>query len=377
MKSTANTQGRRHVRQRGELRRRGLLPGVPFHFDPLPRQMAHDESLYRSKYRGCLQGGAIGDALGRPAEGRRPETIEARYGVLTDFRPWKGWVGGPLGTVTDDTQLTMVVAQSLLHCGCLDPQDLANRLIAWLPEGRGKGRACTQAIQNLGMGKDWSEAGVASAGNGAAMRAAPVGLAYPLDFRRLREEASLSALVTHADPTAVVSAVSVALAVAYLLHVAPGALDPDQFVEDVVAGVRDLTDPGHPERRPSSDGTPVRLADRLVEVPALRGRPPSEALGYLYNGAFVLESLPAAVWCFLESPENPEAVIVRAVNAGHDADTVASMAGNLAGAYMGDASLPGRWLENLEYRSELVEIADGLLELAGLSDARNGRRGRG
>jgi hypothetical protein len=55
----------------------------------------------------------------------------------------------------------------------------------------------------------------------------------------------------------------------------------------------------------------------------LDARPEEEAFGYLYNGAFVLESLPAALWCFLREPEDPEAVVVTAANGGFDADTVA------------------------------------------------------
>jgi hypothetical protein len=94
-------------------------------------------------YRGALLGTAIGDALGRPVEGRSPVEIRQRFGRLTDFVPWRDWKAGPKGTVTDDTQMTMCVAECLLECdGRVNPVDLAERLIAWLPVGRGKGRAC-------------------------------------------------------------------------------------------------------------------------------------------------------------------------------------------------------------------------------------------
>jgi ADP-ribosylglycohydrolase len=93
----------------------------------------------------------------------------------------------------------------------------------------------------------------------------------------------------------------------------------------------------------------------------LDARPEEEAFGYLYNGAFVLESLPAALWCFLREPEDPEAVVVTAANGGFDADTVAAMAGGFAGAYRGEGAWPERWLGDLEDASELRDLADRLL----------------
>src|SRR5436305_3362134 len=69
---------------------------------------------YSARYRGSLLAGAIGDALGRPAEGRSADDVARRFGLIKEFQPWHGWTGGPAGTITDDTQLTMVVAASLI-----------------------------------------------------------------------------------------------------------------------------------------------------------------------------------------------------------------------------------------------------------------------
>jgi len=346
------------------LSQRGLLPPEDPGTGLLPSEPVLRVELYRAKARGSLIGGAIGDALGRPAEGRPPAQVERVYGRLTDFIPWRGWQGGPRGTVTDDTQLTMCVARCLVECGCLDPEDLARRFVDWLPEGRGKGQACTAAVHNLIDGKPWHAAGVDSAGNGAAMRAAPIGITHSLRVDTLRLDAALSAVVTHADPMATASAIAQAYAVAYLLHVRPGELDTDAFLDSLCGAIADLRDPGHPERRPDSDGFPVRLVDRIGELGGLLGQPSAKVFDYLYNGAFVLESLPAAIWCFLEYREDPEAALTTAVNAGYDADTVASMAGNLAGAHLGEEAFPDRWREDLEYAAELRQLADRLIGLS-------------
>ena len=79
-----------------------------------------------------------------------------------------------------------------------------------------------------------------------------------------------------------------------------------------------------------------------------------------YNGAYVLESLPCALWCFLATPEDFEATLFAAVDAGHDADTVAAMACSVSGAYHGLSRLPGHLLDDLEFRDRLIGLADDL-----------------
>jgi ADP-ribosylglycohydrolase len=96
--------------------------------------------ILRDRFRGCLLWGAVGDPLGRPVESKSPEHIRARFGPegVRDYRKWHGWSDGPTGTITGDTQLTMEIAASLLATGGrFDPTDFAERLVRWLPIGRG------------------------------------------------------------------------------------------------------------------------------------------------------------------------------------------------------------------------------------------------
>jgi ADP-ribosylglycohydrolase len=321
-------------------------------------------------YRGALLGTAIGDALGRPAEGRSPHVLLERYGRLVDFKPWAGWRDGPMGTVTDDTQMTMCVAECLLaNDGRIDPFDLVERFVAWLPIGRGKGHACVEAVSALKEGTPWHEAGVASAGNGAAMRAAPVGLAHIGNINALRRDAALSAVVTHADVMAVSSAVAHAWLIARLAATLPGSLDKAALVADLCDAISDIPDPGAQERgwqdRKGKTSAPIRLVDRLAEIPQWLGASAESASDWFYCGALVLESLPMALWHFLNTPEDPEETVVNAVMGGHDADTVASMAGAYAGAYLGEHVFPPRWTgHDLEFSDELRDLADRLLVLA-------------
>jgi ADP-ribosylglycohydrolase/predicted NAD-dependent protein-ADP-ribosyltransferase YbiA (DUF1768 family) len=330
----------------------------------LPRLRADPSVDYRCKFRGALLGVGLGDALGRPAEGRSPETIRQHHGRIADFIPWRGWRGGPKGTFTDDTELTLALAESLIERREVDPADFARRCVAWLPVGRGRGRVTTEACERLAEGTPWQEAGTPSAGNGAAMRAAPIGLLHPLDVNALRRDAALSAVVTHADPTAALSAAAMAYLVADLVHIPPGQLDVAALLGRLEAAVGDFVDPPMRERR--GGGVLVQLLPRLLEMGDHLHLDPDTLFAYTYNGALVTESLPAALWCFLRAPDDPRGVVLTAVNGGYDADTVAAMAGALAGAYNGADAWPTDWLDELEYRDGLEGCADDLLDLSGL-----------
>ena len=333
---------------------------------PIPALLPNSLMGTPDDYRGCLLGGAIGDALGRPMEGKSVERIRSIFpGEVRDFIPHRHWIGGPEGTFTDDTEMTLCIAESYLESGSLVPEDLAARFEAWELVGRGRGHTCIAGCENLRRGLPWYESGIASAGNGAAMRAAPVGLANPTDTAMLVHDAALSTVITHHDPMAVASAVAQAFLVARLVNTPFGTLDVTDLMSELSTLLDHIDDPGHPERKPGASGHPVRLVDRILFVASNLDWPPDRLFAMTHNGAFVLESLPAAIWCFLRTPEDSERVIVTAANMGYDADTVAAMAGNLAGAYVGESRLPSRWLAGLEYADGIRDVADGLLALAG------------
>jgi hypothetical protein len=95
------------------LARRGLCLGID---DPLPAY-TRDEGVLAERFAGCLLGGAVGDALGRPLEGGSPGS-SPRIEWVEDYRQWHGWRSGPKGTITDDTQFSMWLLQSLIARGC-------------------------------------------------------------------------------------------------------------------------------------------------------------------------------------------------------------------------------------------------------------------
>lgn len=338
-----------------------------------PSMVVPDREQLRDLYRGCLVWGAVGDALGRPVETRDPGTIKIRFGPqgLREYVPWHGWRGGPKGTFTDDTQLTIATAQSLLATGGrVDPDDLTSRFLA-IGHIRGMGSATRQALEALRDGASWWTAGLEanSAGNGAAMRAAPVGLVHALapGPAQLLDGAVLAAVPTHAHPVGVGGTVLMAAGVAWCVRARVSGmttLDASRLVEFLCSAIQDLEPGPTPERKPPH--REVKLVDRLRELPDLLSTPrPEDVFAYTYKGAFALESVPAALYAFLRSPDQPHEVILTAVNAGYDAGTVASMAGNLTGAWNGGRALQSTpsWWSELEDRDVLIGLADDLVDV--------------
>jgi ADP-ribosyl-[dinitrogen reductase] hydrolase len=299
---------------------------------------------------GALLGLACGDALGRPVEFETPASIEAEHGRVTEMLG-QGTHGQPAGTVTDDTELALCIARSLVARDGFDPEDVAERFVAWLDAGPfDVGLMTRDAIEELRSGAPPEDAGQAvwerrpegsNAGNGSLMRCAPHALAYHLDGR-LAEVSRYSSAITHADPRCRWGCAALNIVLSGLMAGDDPALaangvtltiEEGDEVREVVAGVtRAIRDNGGP--------TPEDLS----------------ASGY------VLDTLETGLYHGLTAPDAEEA-IVRAVNMGDDADTVGAVTGAVAGARFGASALPERWLDAIDEAEELRSLAGELLAL--------------
>ncbi|WP_199432917.1 ADP-ribosylglycohydrolase family protein [Qaidamihabitans albus] len=296
---------------------------------------------------GLLLGVALGDALGAPLEGA-PQVAEAD--ILADERSTRRLVH------TDDTALTLVLARHLAQrrdTTGLEEDVLAHEFAqAWSAEPwRGYGATVTQVFQLLNTGVPWQQAtrtffdGEGSFGNGAAMRVAPIALvgASPHDTAEL---ARRSAVVTHAHQHGKDGAACHAVA-AYLALTGDPArpLEVTPFLQNLARVVRSR--PWHEK------------FDRIAEL-AHRGADPDHAARVLGNDVSALGSVPLALLAFLHNPDDPAAAIRYALRGGGDADTIAAMAGALAGARNGAGSLPQQCVRRLEARQALTELAGRL-----------------
>jgi ADP-ribosyl-[dinitrogen reductase] hydrolase len=315
-----------------------------------------DAARLRDRFAGCLLGGAIGDALGMPAEGLAREQIRATWGALDRFAdPAPDSLCRTLraGQYTDDTQLALLLAESLIERGAADPEDFGRRVAQWhrtgAHDGRGPGVTSLRAAGNLARGVSWEEAGIFAAGNGTAMRAAPLGLWLCDDFEALRRAAGENARVTHTDPLAIAGSEAVAYAIARLAGTeTPEALDCAAFVADIAAFVA-----------PTSE----RMARAIRHVADLLARPLEEGFAATGTGGFVLETVPAALLAFLRSPGDFAGAVLAAANTEGDPDTLACITGNLSGALLGAGRLPPEWRTGVEDGEKIARLAGQLADL--------------
>lgn len=306
--------------------------------------------LPQDRYVGCLVGLALGDALGAPLEFLSREAIAATWGEVRDLLGG-GWLNVDPGEYTEDTQLAVALASSIVACGRVEPADIARRFVAWLQGGpTDVGKLTRAAIRYHEQGLSPDEVGprVAAemagrcAGNGSVMRCAPVGLFHARRPDRLVRDSARSSAITHSDPRPVWGTIALNLALAELL-----------------AG--------------RSDHLAARVAEQIAE-PRVREairQAPTLARREVRSGGYVLETLGAAFWA-LENHPGFEEVVVAAINLGDDADTVGAVAGALAGAREGFGAIPARWLRQLQDVEPLAELARALHRLAHLPTPEEG-----
>lgn len=307
------------------------------------------------KFAGALLGTAFGDTLGAPVEGMSAGHIRRSHGDVRDFLP----VDGAVGRYTDDTQMTLALARSIVRCGGVDGADCARSYAELYEPERGYGRSAHAVLAALRQGADYRETGTlffpeGSFGNGGAMRIAPVGLVYGSQApQRLRELVFQALRCTHIHPEAVDGAVVQARAVGRMVALPEGGFPGiAPFLSELSALCRT-----------AALQHALKKTGELLETGASDG----EVGDRLGTGVSSAESVPAALFIFLRHGAEPEEALVRAVGLGGDTDTVAAMVGALCGALHGAGRFPRRWYEGLENgprgRDEIVKVAR---ELAGV-----------
>lgn len=304
------------------------------------------------RYKGCLLGLAAGDALGMPVEGLTAEQIQEQFGQVEDMMPAPPghfqFGLGP-GQFTDDTLQALLLAECILEGRGFDIQRFTARLMDWGQcwtgdprSGRGVGLASRGAIEQLLANKDWTESGVAIPTCGSAMRVAPIGLIYHCDLGLVSKYAEMQSVPTHSCTAARAGAVAVAVGVALAL----AGLSKGIVLE-----------------KASSFSTRIdsEFAGCLKKIGELLDLEPTEAFREIGTSPLVNETVPAAFYCYLKF--DPEDALIMAASAGGDTDSIAAIAGSLAGAAYGTKWLPERWLFPLEDRSRIERIAVDLAAL--------------
>lgn len=299
----------------------------------------------RDRFRGALVGALVGDAIGAAFEGH--------HGPVAAKRLRRHLDADTPASYTDDTAMTIALAESLLACDGLAEDHLAATFATHhhREPHRGYGAGASALLDDIHAGADWRDAaaaqfdGAGSFGNGAAMRCAPFALvtAEPNTAAIL---ASRGAMVTHTHPHAVDGAAVQAAAVAYALH----RWDEDQAsFTDLMAVLRGVA------RTPE-------MIDQLHLAQALADAPAAEVAASIGTGISALEAVPAAVCAFLHHPGSYADTVSFAIEMGGDTDTIASMSGATSGALVGLPGIPGSWMQRAEGVDHVQDLADQLAD---------------
>ena len=281
---------------------------------------------------GCALGGAVGDALGLPAEGisRRRAAKMFRGSLRHRFAFGRGMC-------SDDTEHACMTARAILTHPT--DADAFARVLAWklrwwlLGVPAGIGLATLRSIVRLWLGIPPDRSGVRSAGNGPAMRAAIIGTYFRDDERRLRDYIRASTRLTHSDPRAERGSLIIALAAAHAVRSggADGFIDialrqsaPDQELHSALQAAAEHLHAG------------ASAATFANAIGLSRG-----VSGYINH------TVPIALYCWLRTPHSFEDAVGSCIALGGDTDTTAAVTGALIGATAGASAIPKPLLDGL------------------------------
>ena len=314
--------------------------------------------LSRSRFRGCLLGLAVGDAVGTAVEFKPPGS----------FTPLTDMVGGGQfnlapGEWTDDTSMALCLAESLIEKQGFDPVDQLERYVRWYRTGylssNGRcfdiGITICNSLQHFERTHEPYPGPTAphTAGSGSLMRLAPVPMFYALHPELAIEKCADSSRTTHANQKAVDACRYYG---ALLLAALNGQTKDDLLSLLAVVDIR------------QADMQRVNIAAQLSNLEPSIGEvaqgsykqkdPPAiEGSGYVVRG------MEAALWAFHRSTSFREGCLL-AANLGDDADTTSAIYGQLAGAYYGEDGIPVEWRSRLALGDLIRSYADKLFDLA-------------
>jgi len=300
-----------------------------------------------AKFKGCLIGLAVGDYLGMPVEFMSEDKVKRYFGRL-GVRPTESHHRGgrklPAGYYTDDTALTICIAESLIEKG-FDVKDQFTKYKKWYLEGY----ATPFGDKAFGIGQNTLKTLISKhpdtidiefkhderkGGNGALMRCAPLGLLFHTNEQALVENTLKSTITTHNNGMAVWTSIAQNLFISYALK----GYKKETYIANFLSD--------YPE-------APTDLKQLLLINPEIMQK------DCLFTSGYSLHTFLIAVHCFMTTTSYKDAVS-KAILLGGDTDTQGSVTGALAGAYYGFESIPTIWMENLLRSTYIVDLSEKL-----------------
>lgn len=330
-----------------------------------------------NKFRGCLVGGAVGDALGYPVEFMDESEIFNKYGKngITEYKLTNG-----KAIVSDDTQMTMFTANGLIYG--ITQQNIgksfsdipdyiysaykdwlstqsknydSEQYVSWImnvPELHANRNAGITCLSALASGKKGNLDNPIndSKGCGGIMRIAPIGLYFKDSPNECAICAAEASAITHGHelgyiPSALLSYLIYQLTY-YDTTIYKAAFELPVLCEKIFGDAK------HAQKLNSLISKAIHLAgadtDDLM------------AIHELGDGWVAEETLAIALYCSIKYSNDFEKAIATAVNHNGDSDSTGAVTGNIMGAYLGLDSIPDKFIKNLEMYDTLIELADDL-----------------
>lgn len=341
-------------------------------FNPSNNNNVNFQGRYNlSSYKGCLKGGAIGDALGWPIEFKHIEQIKNYFGKdgiqdLVITRTGKA-------EITDDTQMTMYTADGLIKSALKklnldempDMKTVFNSYKLWFDAQMGKvqkqnrgwindikemyasrapGNTCLSAIRNNNPGSIAKPINN-SAGCGGVMRVAPAGLMYKNNPELAFKVGAECAALTHSHPRGYLPAGVLSEMIAHIVN----GKNVDGAVNETLKTLKKYD--GH---------EPVTALLEKAQKLAKSDIKPSEAIKELGEGWVGDEAIAISTYCALKEPKDFAKAVKMAVNHSGDSDSTGAILGNILGAELGVEKIPSKWLNNVELNKELGQLAEDL-----------------
>lgn len=306
----------------------------------------------KNKIESGLFGVAIGDALGVPVEFKSRENL--KQNPVVDMMGFMSWHQPP-GTFSDDSSLAFCTAESL--CRDFDIEDMAITFVKWMQEGYWGahnrvfdiGGTTRYSLARIVKGESARNSGnffEEDNGNGSLMRILPLVfyLQKEKDIEVIYQKVKAVSSITHAHFRSVFACF---IYVVYCLEILK---DKDKFeaykeMQNVLS--KFLEDKKY-------NPAEIQLFQKILKND-IWTYPENE----IRASGYVLHSLEASFWCFLNS-DSYEETVLKAVNLGEDTDTTGAIAGGLAGIYYGIENIPQKWIDSLARSNDIKDLADRL-----------------
>lgn len=313
----------------------------------------------KNRIYGCLVGVAAGDAMGMPTSLMSRQAIRETFpDYIRDFLPApEGHVihdGMLAGQITDDTQHTLLIADSVVEKRRVDAHDIAARLMAWA-EAMGAfeslivGPSSLRALHRLRSGVPIEEAGVTGDTNGACMRISPAGIYGHGDLERTVDAVAAACMPTHNTNIAIAGASAVAIVIG-------SGVSGVTEVDELIGRALEAAETGSRKGRAWYGASIVRRTERALRIVA-GSSDRTAVMDDLYDivgaGVAMTETVPVCLAMLKLADGDPVEAIGLATNLGGDCDTTASIVGAMCGAIAGIEAFPQEWIDKLEGVNDL------------------------